>query len=198
MSMKAKIHKILSVGLAVMLIASLIVLILIPATGCTGIQGPTGSQGPRGPAGPEGPTGPQGPRGPAGPKGPTGPQGPAGPTRQIMVTWDPEAYGLYGHFAAGDIQRNQRIRISGSGFDPKDSVTLTISIDEDDVVLGKKVTANDSGAFEAYRTVPKTVSYGPVSIKAWLDAVVSEDEVTGGDLQACWQLNIVRSLEALP
>jgi len=93
MSMKAKIHKILSVGLVAMLIASLMALILVPVLSCTPtvVQGPAGPQGPQGiaglqgPAGPQGLSGPQGPAGPKGPEGSAGPQGPAGPTRQMTI-----------------------------------------------------------------------------------------------------------------
>ena len=91
-----------------------------------------------------------------------------------------------------------KIRIKGAGFDPDDSVTLTISADGDDIVLGKKVTANDDGAFEVSRTLPKTLPYGPALVKAWLDTSMSGDEVVEGDLQACWPLNVVRTLESFP
>ena len=141
MLIQTKIHKVLGVGLAIMLIASLLALVLVPATGCTGAQGPAGSQGPagaqgaQGPVGPQGPVGAQGPVGPQGPAGVKGPQGPVGPTRQIVVTWDSDEFGAYSYFAVIEAMRGQRIRIVGSGFDPDDSVT--ISIGRYDIVLVK-------------------------------------------------------------
>ena len=199
MSVKTKIHKLLSVWLATMLIASLTALVLVPATGCTGPQGRTGPQGPQGIAGPQGPAGPQGlagPTGPQGPAGPKGPQGEAGPTRQIVVTGDPDEFGAYGYFAVVEAKRDQRIRIVGAGFDPEDSVT--ISIGRYDIVLVKEVTANNAGAFEVEKRIPSDVALGPTSVKAWLNASISGGEVISGDLQASWPLNIVRSLQTLP
>jgi len=167
----------------------LVVVLMAGLTGCTGLQGVQGPQGPEGPRGPQGEQGPQGPE---------GPQGPAGPTRQIVVTWDTEEFEAYGYFGAVEAKRGQKIRIKGAGFDPDDSVTLTISADGDDIVLGKKVTANDDGAFEVSRTLPKTLPYGPALVKAWLDTSMSGDEVVEGDLQACWPLNVLRTLESFP
>jgi len=188
-----KIAAILGLVLAVVLMASL--------AGCAGLQGMQGIQGPEGPQGPRGPEGVQGPQGPEGvqgPQGPEGPQGPAGPTRQIVVTWDPEEFEAYGYFGAVEAKRSQTVRIKGAGFDPDDNVTLTIGVNGDDVVLGKKVTVNDDGAFEVSRTIPKNAPYAPTSVKAWLDATVSGDEVTKGDFQACWPLDIVKSLKSFP
>ena len=119
-----------------------------------------------------------------------------GPTRQIVITWDPVEYGGYGYFAATDVKRNQKIRILGAGFDPQDSITMII-IGTDDVVLGKKVTANDTGTFEAYRNIPKTVLYDqPTAVKAWLNSVISGDEVTRGELQATYPLRVLRTCES--
>jgi len=196
--------KVLGIGLTVLLLAGLMAFALVPATGCQGPQGvpgPTGATGPTGPQGPVGPqgaVGPEGPGGPEGPAGPKGPQGPAGPTRQIVVSWDPDEFDGYGHLAAVEAKRSQKVYIKGAGFDPDDEVTLTISIGEDDIVLGKKVTVNDAGAFDVSRTIPKTAAYGPTSVKAWLNATISGDEVTKGDLQAAWPLDIVKSLQSLP
>jgi len=198
MLMKMKIRQILSVGLAVMLIASLTVLILVLALSCTPtvVQGPAGPTGPAGPQGPEGPQGPAGPQGPEGPAGLKGAQGPAGPMRQIVVTWDTDEFGAYAHFAAVEAKRSQKVRIKGAGFDPDDSVT--ISICKDDIVLVKEVIANKCGAFEVEKKIPSDVALGAVSVKAWLNATISDGEIVSGDLQASWPLNIVRSLESLP
>jgi hypothetical protein len=116
----------------------------------------------------------------------------------IVVTWDPNEFGGYGHFAAVDVERDQDVWIRGAGFDPDERVTLTISIDEDEIILGRSMSVNDDGAFEADRTIPDDADYGPTAIKAWLDVTESGDEVVDGDLQAVWPLVIVRDLEAFP
>ena len=168
---------------------------LVPVVGCAGPPGPQGVTGPQGPAGP---TGPQGPAGPTGSQGPKGPAGTPGPTRQIVVTWDADEYGAYGYFAVVEAMPEQSIRLKGTGFAPDDSVMLTITIDEDDVVLGRRVTANDSGTFDVFRIIPDDVDYGATLVKAWLDADVSGDQVIEGDLQAVWPLDIVESLQSFP
>jgi hypothetical protein len=116
----------------------------------------------------------------------------------IVVTWDPDEFGGYGHFAAVDVERDQDVWIRGAGFDPDERVTLTISIDEDEIILGRSVSVNDDGAFEADRNIPDDADYGPTSIKAWLDVTESGDEVVDGNLQAVWPLMVVRDLEAFP
>ena len=75
---------------------------------------------------------------------------------------------------------------------------MTISICEDDIVLVEEVVANRCGAFEVYARIPRStvIGYGPVTVRAWLNAAISEDdEVTSGDLQATWPLDIVEELE---
>jgi len=186
----------------VFILLTIIFLALILAISCTGpagLQGETGPQGPAGPQGETGSTGPQGPAGPqgaVGPQGETGPQGLPGPTRQIVVTWDYDEYGAYSYFAIVEAMRRQRIRIMGAGFELGDIVT--ISICKDDIVLVKEVDVNKCGAFEVSKRIPSDVSLGPVSVRAWLNATISEDEVIDGDLQACCPLNIVSSLDSLP
>ncbi len=140
--------------------------------------------------------GPQGIAGPQGPVGPGGPRGLPGPTRQIVVTWNPDEFGAYDYFPVAEAMRNQRIRVVGAGFDPEDSVT--ISICRDDIVLVKEVVANKGGAFEVDKAIPAAVALGPGSVKAWLNATISSSEVISGDFQACWPLNIVKSLESFP
>lgn len=198
------------IGVRILLLTGLVAMALVPTLGCQGLQGvagPAGPQGPQGVPGPQGPQGIAGPQGPAGLPGATGPQGPAGtpgsqgpagPTRQIVVTWDPAESGGYGHFAVIDVERDQEVWIRGAGFDPDERVTLTISIDEDEIILGRSISVNDDGAFEADRTIPDDADYGPTSIKAWLNVTESGDEVVDGDLQAVWPVVIVRHLEAFP
>ena len=193
---KNKIYMVLAISLMLILVAGLI--------GCTGPQGAaggTGATGPTGPARPQGPAGPQGiagPQGPAGSKGPAGIQGPAGPTCQIVVTWNPDDYNGYGHFAAVDVRRSQKVWIKGAGFDPDDSITLTINMYDVDTLLGKKVTVDETGAFAAYRTIPSKSAYAPTSVKAWINTTESGDEVIKGDLLAVWPLEIVQSFALLP
>lgn len=208
----------------VFIVLALIALLLVPVLGC--IPGPSGPRGPAGPPGPAGPTGPWGPPGPTGAKGPAGvagdpgPQGPRGPegetgdtgpqglqgnpgpTRQIVVTWvyNDEAGGfIFGPFSfltTVEAYPGQNIRIKGAGFDPGDLVT--ISICEDYLYLDEAV-ANDNGAFELYTYVPTapSLSYGPATVRAWINADVDYDSgldwyvVTDGDLQAVWPLDIV-------
>jgi len=190
-------------GVFILLTTIFLALILaISCTGPAGLQGEPGAMGPQGPAGPQGEPGAMGLQGPAGPQGPTGPQGLRGlqglpgPTRQIVVTRDYDEYGAYSYFAIVEAMRGQRIRIIGAGFELDDIVT--ISICKDDIVLVKEVDVNKCGAFEVSKRIPSDVSLGPVSVRAWLNASISGDEVIDGDLQACWPLNIVRSLESLP
>jgi len=161
--------------------------------GPAGTQGPAGSQGEQGPAGSRGPVGLQGSQGPAGPQGAAGPQGeqgPAGPVRQIVVTWDPLDSDLFfGPMSAlGTVEAypGQRIRIKGSCFNPEDDIIITIC--ENDTFLSEAV-ANDCGAFEVFATLPGVppLSYGPVSVKAWVDT----DDDGFYEKQASWPLDIV-------
>jgi hypothetical protein len=178
-------------------LASLVVLIslalvLILSVGCTGSQG---IQGPEGPAGPAGPAGPVGPDGPVGPEGPQGDTGPAGPPRQIVITWDPEDLQPWHYFAAVEAEPRQSIRIKGSGFEYRD--IITISICEDDIVLVEEVLSNRCGTFEEYALLPKSteIDYGPVTVRAWLNAEIEDGKVIDGDLQATWPLDIVPEID---
>ena len=98
-------------------------------------------------------------------------------------------------FAVVEAEPRQNIRIKGSGFNYRDIVT--ISICEYDIVLVEEVLANRCWAFEVYTRIPRStvIGYGPVTVRAWLNAEISEDdEVTKGDLQATWPLDIVEEL----
>lgn len=184
---------------------TIIAIVLVPVAGCAGPQGeqgpigpagpqgPAGTEGPQGPAGPTGPQGPEGPEGLEGPQGPAGtegPQGPPGPVRQIVVTWDPhDQYLFFGPMSAlttVEAYPGQSIRIKGACFDPGEIVILTIC--EDDLFLAEAI-ANDCGAFEVFAVLPGAppLSYGPVSVKAWIDS--DGDGIY--ELQACWPLDIV-------
>ncbi len=193
---RRKRYTILAISLILILVAGLI--------GCTGPQGAaggTGATGPTGPDGPQGPAGPQGedgPQGPAGSKGPAGIQGPTGPTCQIVVTWNTDEYNGYGHFAAVDVRRSQKVWIKGAGFDPDDSITLTFTMYDVDTLLGKKVAVNEAGSFAAYRTIPSKAAYEATSVKAWINTTESGDEVIKGDLQAVWPLEVVQTFALLP
>jgi len=78
------------------------------------------------------------------------------------------------------------IRIKSACFDPGDYVYITIC--EDDYPLAEAI-ANDCGAFEVTAFLPGVppLSYGPVSVKAWVYNADIEDY----ELQACWPLDIV-------
>ena len=184
--------------LASLVVSISLTLLLILSVGCAGPQGVQGPAGPEGPAGPAGPVGPEGPAGPVGPVGPEGIQGdigPAGPPRQIVITWDPEDLEPWHYFAAVEAEPRQSIRIKGSGFEYRD--IITISICEDDIVLVEEVLANKCGAFEAYTLLPKSseIDYGPVTVRAWLNAEIEDGKVIDGDLQATWPLDIVPEID---
>ena len=149
----------------------------------------------QGPAGPTGPAGPAGLVGPVGPEGPEGMQGEPGPTRQIVITWDSEDFAPWHNFAAVEVEPQQSIRIKGSGFEYRD--IITISICEDDIVLVAEVLANRCGAFEVYTSIPKSteIDYGPVTVRAWLNAEMEDGKVIMGDLQATWPLDIVPEID---
>jgi len=188
----------------------ILVAVLVMTTGCflpPGIPeliGPDGQpvqpveplqEGQTGPQGPAGPQGPPGPEGPAGSEGPQGPEGPPGPPRQIVVTWDPEDLSPWHNFAVVEVEPFQPVRIKGSGFNYRD--IITVSICENDIVIVEEVLANRCGTFEVYTRMPKStkIDYGPVTVRAWLNAEISEDdEVAEGDLQATWPLDIVEEI----
>ena len=177
-----------------LLITALLALVAIPVMSCVGpqgIEGPPGPTGATGPTGPQGATGPTGPQGPEGTQGPEGPAGPPGPTRQIGVTWDPDELSPWHNFAVVEAQPRQDIRIKGSGFSYRD--IITISICENDIVLVEEVLANRCGAFETFARLPSSadIDEGPVTVRAWLNAVIEDGEVVSGDLQATWPLDIV-------
>jgi hypothetical protein len=178
----------------ILIITSLLALVAIPVMSCVGpqgIEGPAGPTGATGPTGPQGATGPAGPQGIEGAQGPAGPAGPPGPTRQIVVTWDPDELSPWHNFAVLEAQPRQDIRIKGSGFNYRD--IITISICENDIVLVEEVLANRCGAFETFARLPSSanIDEGPVTVRAWLNAVIEEGEVVSGDLQATWPLDIV-------
>lgn len=201
------------------------ILLISGCQGAQGIPGPKGDPGPSGspPSKDEliilieevidenideirGPAGPPGPQGPAGEPGPVGEQGPPGtiePTEQavslpqIVVTWDTEEYAAwgrhyYGYFAITAVSPKQNIRIMGAGFEPGN--ILTISIGQDNLILAEEVIANEYGMFEVYANVP-SIGLGLVSVRTWLNAVVSEEKVTNGDVVACWPLNVVETVK---
>ena len=125
--------------------------------------------------------------------GQKGAQGIPGPTRQIVVTWSTAQYGAYGYYGVIEAKAGQTIRILGAGFDPDDNVT--ISICQRNYILAKDVIVNNCGAFETSKKLPSDIGLGLITVRAWLNAIVSEDRVLGGDLQACWPLNIVSALK---
>ena len=184
MSMKKKVSTIIGLGLAIILVASLI--------GCYGPQGapgPTGPIGPQGPAGPQGLVGPQGPVGPEGPKGSKGAQGLPGPARQIVIgketgVADVEFVTIW-KASVGD-----PVVIQGSGFRPDAPVIITSGTSNR--VWGE-VTANADGAFRLNTTIRSWVkTASPISVRAWVDIDSDGDlEVENGELQATYPLRVV-------
>jgi hypothetical protein len=61
----------------------------------------------------------------------------------------------------------QQIRIKGSGWNPGQTVLLTICENDTDLAVA---VANNCGAFEVFTALPLAppLSYGPVSVKAWI------------------------------
>lgn len=192
MNIKKRISKILGVRLVTILVASLIVLVLVPAMGCVYVpeaqRGPAGAQGPAGPQGPEGPEGPQGPEGAQGPAGPQGPAGAPGPTRQIVVGKEFEyGVGQVDFVAIWRAYVGDKVEILGAGFPPDATVIITSC--DTDRVWGEKV-ANSCGAFQLSVKIPsKVTTTKAISVKAWID--LDDDgelEEDAGELQACWPL----------
>jgi hypothetical protein len=109
-----------------------------------------------------------------------------------VVTWDYDDLAPWHNFAVVEAEPYQWIRIKGSGFEYRD--IITISICEDDIVMVEEVLANKCGAFEVYTRVPD-IDYGPVTVRAWLNATIDDDQVVTGDLQATWPLDIVPEID---
>jgi len=168
----------------------IIALIVVPLTACPGQQGSQGPAGPAGPQGEKGERGPMGPpgtdgaRGPVGPAGPEGPEGPAGEDGaagaggpQIVVVEPSYAgYAIVGYAHS--------VWVLGSGFEPGDSVHLTIC--EDDTILEEDLEVNDCGAFFEPVTLP-TLSLPVVSLKAYVDDGDGHFD-SGDELWASWPI----------
>lgn len=200
MNIKKRISKILGARLIVVLMASIIALMLVPAASCAPavVQGPRGLVGPQGPTGLQGPVGPQGPEGPAGPQGPTGARGPAGPeglpgpTRQIVVGKEFEyGVGQVDFVAIWQAYIGDPVVVMGSGFPPDATVIITSC--DTDRVWGEKV-ANSCGAFQLSVKIPsKVTTTKSISVKAWID--LDDDgnlEEKDGELQASWPLRVLK------
>ena len=199
MNIKRRISKILGVRLIVVLMASMIALMLVPAVSCApavvqGPQGPQGPIGPQGPAGPQGPVGPEGsagPQGPAGARGSTGAEGPPGPTRQIVVGKEFEyGVGQVDFIAIWRAYVGDPVVVMGSGFPPDATVIITSC--EKNRYWGE-VTVNDCGAFRLSKNIPSGVkTTNPISIKAWIDLDDDGDyDEEDGELQASWPLRVL-------
>jgi len=196
MNIKKRISKILGARLVTILVASLIVLVLVPAMGCVYVpeaqRGPAGAQGLAGPQGPKGPEGPAGPQGPAGARGPAGPEGPPGPKCQIVVGKEFEyGVGQVDFVAIWKAYIGDPVVVMGSGFPPNATVIITSC--ENNRFWGE-VTVNDCGAFRLSRNIPTGVKTAdPISVKAWIDLDDDGDlEEEDGELQASWPLRALK------
>ena len=200
MNIKKRISKILGARLIVVLMASIIALMLVPAASCAPavVQGPRGLVGPQGPTGLQGPVGPQGPEGPAGlqgsagARGPAGPEGPPGPKCQIVVGKEFEyGVGQVDFVAIWKAYIGDPVVVMGSGFPPNATVIITSC--ENNRFWGE-VTVNDCGAFRLSRNIPTGVKTAdPISVKAWID--LDDDgnlEEKDGELQASWPLRALK------
>jgi hypothetical protein len=90
-------------------------------------------------------------------------------------------------YTTWNVDVGQSVVIKGAGFEEGDEVTISIC---DDNYHWADVTANSCGAFEIDTTVPVDVDTGPVTVRAWLNASVVDDEVTSGELMAAWPLEV--------
>jgi hypothetical protein len=181
MSMNKKLSAVLGIGLAVILLATLV-----------GCYGPQGVQGPQGPTGPQGQVGPQGPAGPQGPEGPTGPkgsQGPPGSARSIVVGKETGVEGVE-FVAIWKAYVGDPVVIMGAGFYPDRNVIITSGTSDRE---WGEVTANSAGAFRLNKTIPSWVRTNePTSIKAWVDLDNDGNlEEETGELRACWPLRVM-------
>ena len=133
-----------------------IALVLVACTGPAGERGPEGPQGPAGPQGTEGDRGSEGPVGETGPEGPAGSSGVAGPPG---VPGLPGLAGPPGADAAqpqtkitvnkSDLTLEESLEIWGSGFNPGESVTVLLQIDDALQRIVGDTTASPGGAFRA-------------------------------------------------
>lgn len=133
--------------------------------GKPGIQGEQGPQGPPGAQGPEGERGNPGIPGSQGPQGGPGPEGPSGQTAAIVV-----------HDSAGTLagtvelkQGQTTIDLIGAGFNPDESVTVSLmTADGSETLDAGSITANEGGAWAALSVpLPSGVSAGDsLTVKA--------------------------------
>jgi hypothetical protein len=190
----------------------IIALIIVPLTACPGQQGEQGPQGPAGPQGEKGERGPMGPpgetgaRGPVGPAGPEGPRGPAGSgadvplDAQIVVCYDDwDSYYGYGYAACCEVETGTWVAVLGSCFPPNECVVVTFC---DENYYWFEDETNDCGAFVFVTPIPSWFGYGDydydvMSIRAWVDAEVDEDNwvVTDGVMYANWPLFLYDSVD---
>jgi hypothetical protein len=111
-----------------------------------------------------------------------------------FTTYDPY-YGYYGYnfgYATCEVEYDTPVCIYGSCFPPNDYVVVTFC---DENYYWFEVETNDCGAFYYDTYIPSWFGYGyydydVMSIRAWVDADVDEDDwvVTDGVMYANWPL----------
>ena len=101
----------------------------------------------------------------------------------IVVTWDPKEFTYLANFPAVEAKSPMHIRIKGAGFDPKESVVITIC--EKNTEIGKTV-ANSCGAFVTSAALPSGLPVGVISVKAMAKETI---------IRAAWPLDIVKELQ---
>jgi hypothetical protein len=116
----------------------------------------------------------------------TGSVGVTGTTTSAVVT-DVDFTMTTIFYTTWNVDVGQSVVIKGAGFEEGDEVTISIC---DDNYHWADATANSCGAFEIDTTVPVDVDTGPVTVRAWLNASVVDDEVTSGELMAAWPLEV--------
>ena len=110
-----------------------VALFLVACGGSTGPQGERGEQGLPGDPGPQGEPGRSGAPGVRGPEGPSGEDAPA-PEARIIVN-------------KTRLRLNEPLEVWGSGFDPGESVTIQLEIDDPLNRIVGDTTASSSGSF---------------------------------------------------
>jgi hypothetical protein len=105
----------------------------------------------------------------------------------IVVTWDldPEKlkdFNYLNYYATVEAMPKMPIRVKGAGFDPEESVTITIC--QKNIGIAK-VVANSCGAFVTKKAnIPANLPFGVTSVKAMVKEII----------RASWPLNIVEDL----
>ena len=109
----------------------------------------------------------------------------------IVVSWDNRKYGPYSCFAALAVQPEMPVVIKWAGFNPKESVMITICVGGKDIPLGK-ATANSCGAFDLSVNLPAGILPSGTPVPTTVKASVLEV------LKAVWPVNVMKQIPKMP